>query len=171
MLISIWIVWRWYTIARTQVHKLVGRGAPAEFVEQLKTLADEHHEQLEVDVIRAYFFGAPPRPRPQCRCARGASQRAPPARPAAAWPGKAEAWGIDRGHPHLCHPARAPRPFVFHQPPGSRYLVEMEVVLPGEWTLRQSHDVALMLQHKVGGALGMGAPPAGACPPACCHAG
>jgi hypothetical protein len=25
----------------------------------------------------------------------------------------------------------------------------MEVVLPGNWTLQQSHDVALMLQHKV----------------------
>ncbi len=40
-----------------QVHKLVGRGAPAEFVEQLKSIADEHHESLVVDCIRAYHFG------------------------------------------------------------------------------------------------------------------
>ncbi|KAI8462623.1 MAG: cation efflux protein [Monoraphidium minutum] len=88
MAISVWICWRWFTIARTQVHKLVGRGAPAEFIEQLKRIADEHHENLAVDVVRAYHFG-------------------------------------------------------------TRYLVEMEVVLPAQWTLQQSHDVALMLQHKV----------------------
>ncbi|GBF97913.1 cation diffusion facilitator [Raphidocelis subcapitata] len=88
MLISAWIMWRWYSIAVTQVHKLVGRGAPAEFVEQLKELADAHHENLALDCIRAYHFG-------------------------------------------------------------SRYLVEMEVVLPADWSLRQSHDVALLLQHKV----------------------
>lgn len=40
-----------------QVHKLVGRGAPAEFIEELKQLADEHHDDLTVDVIRAYHFG------------------------------------------------------------------------------------------------------------------
>lgn len=88
MIISVWILWRWYSIARAQVNKLVGRTAPAEFIEELKRIADEHHEHLTVDCIRAYHFG-------------------------------------------------------------TRYLVEMEVVLPPNWTLQQSHDVALMLQHKV----------------------
>lgn len=35
-----------------QVHKLVGRGAPAEFVEELKQLAEGHHENLSIDCIR-----------------------------------------------------------------------------------------------------------------------
>jgi divalent metal cation (Fe/Co/Zn/Cd) transporter len=56
--ISVWIMWRWFLIARAQVHKLVGRGAPADFIEQLRAIADEHHEDLTVDVVRAYHFGA-----------------------------------------------------------------------------------------------------------------
>jgi hypothetical protein len=40
------------------VDKIVGRAAPEDFVEQLEQLATGHHEQLEVDVIRAYHFGA-----------------------------------------------------------------------------------------------------------------
>lgn len=32
---------------------------------------------------------------------------------------------------------------------GARYNVEMEVVLPGNMTVRESHDIALELQHKI----------------------
>lgn len=42
----------------TQVDKIVGRGAPAEFVEQLEALANSHHSAMGLDVIRAYHFGA-----------------------------------------------------------------------------------------------------------------
>jgi len=32
---------------------------------------------------------------------------------------------------------------------GARYNVEMEVVLPGDMTVIESHDIALELQHKI----------------------
>jgi hypothetical protein len=31
-----------------------------------------------------------------------------------------------------------------------RYIVEMEVVLPADMTVKDSHDISLELQHKVG---------------------
>ena len=40
------------------MEKIVGRGAPEEFVKQLEALARAHDEKLDLDVIRAYFFGA-----------------------------------------------------------------------------------------------------------------
>eukprot|EP00951_Prasinocladus_malaysianus_P021305 scaffold175758_cov38-Prasinocladus_malaysianus.AAC.1 len=33
---------------------------------------------------------------------------------------------------------------------GERYTVEVEVILPGNMTVMESHDIALDLQHKVG---------------------
>jgi len=33
---------------------------------------------------------------------------------------------------------------------GSRYIVEVEIILPPQMTVRESHDIALQLQHKVG---------------------
>lgn len=41
-----------------QVDKIVGKGAPEDFVQKLEGVANAHHDQLVVDVIRAYFFGA-----------------------------------------------------------------------------------------------------------------
>ncbi len=32
---------------------------------------------------------------------------------------------------------------------GSRYIVEVEIILPPDMTVRESHDLALALQHKV----------------------
>lgn len=40
-----------------QVDKLVGRAAPEEFIRELEMLASTHHDELEIDVIRAYHFG------------------------------------------------------------------------------------------------------------------
>ena len=42
----------------SQVDKIVGKGAPEDFVQKLEGVANSHHDQLVVDVIRAYFFGA-----------------------------------------------------------------------------------------------------------------
>ncbi|KAF8066373.1 hypothetical protein HT031_002697 [Scenedesmus sp. PABB004] len=56
--ISAYIVVRWLAIAKQQVDKIVGRGAPALFIEQLEALANSHHEAMGLDVIRAYHFGA-----------------------------------------------------------------------------------------------------------------
>lgn len=36
----------------------MGLGAPGEFVETLEGLANAHHANMAVDVIRAYHFGA-----------------------------------------------------------------------------------------------------------------
>jgi hypothetical protein len=41
-----------------QVDKIVGRGAPSDFIQQLEALAMGHHDQLGLDVIRAYHFGS-----------------------------------------------------------------------------------------------------------------
>ncbi len=38
--------------------KLVGMGAPADFVRELESLANTHHEKAFLDVMRAYHFGA-----------------------------------------------------------------------------------------------------------------
>ena len=32
---------------------------------------------------------------------------------------------------------------------GARFYVEMEIVLPGDMTVRESHDIALAIQHKI----------------------
>jgi len=45
-------------LSRPQVDKIVGRGADAEFVKQLESLANSHHTDMGLDVIRAYHFGA-----------------------------------------------------------------------------------------------------------------
>ena len=41
-----------------KVDKIVGKGAPTEFIEQLEDMVNTHHEKMAVDVIRAYHFGA-----------------------------------------------------------------------------------------------------------------
>ncbi len=41
----------------SQIDKLVGLTAPAEFVAELEELANTHHEKAFLDVIRAYHFG------------------------------------------------------------------------------------------------------------------
>lgn len=56
--ISGYIVARWLAIAKQQVDKIVGRGAPVLFLQQLEDLANSHHAALGLDVIRAYHFGA-----------------------------------------------------------------------------------------------------------------
>ena len=71
-----------------QVDKMIGKGAPADFIENLEELAKTHHADMALDNIRAYYFG-------------------------------------------------------------QRFIVEMEVVLPSAMTVRESHDIALILQHKV----------------------
>lgn len=46
------------SLLSVQVDKIVGKGAPEDFVQKLEGVANSHHDQLVVDVIRAYFFGA-----------------------------------------------------------------------------------------------------------------
>ncbi|KAK9807039.1 hypothetical protein WJX72_011532 [[Myrmecia] bisecta] len=88
ILISLWIIYSWMDIVHEQVMKIVGKGAPTEFIAALKEVADSHHESVYVDVIRAYHFGA-------------------------------------------------------------RFIVEVEVIMPEDMTVRESHDIGLVLQHKL----------------------
>lgn len=67
----------------------MGGSAPDEFKGKVRSLADEHHDALNVDSVKAYHFG-------------------------------------------------------------SRFNVEMEVILPADMTVEESHDIAVDLQHKVG---------------------
>lgn len=77
-----------YCLLILKVKKIVGGSAPEEFKGEVKKLADEHHNALNVDSVKAYHYG-------------------------------------------------------------SRYNVEMEVILPADMTVADSHDIALELQHKV----------------------
>lgn len=88
LLISAYIITSWTVIAKQQIDKIVGRGAPEEFVAMLEAMAGDHHPMLTVDVIKAYHFG-------------------------------------------------------------QRYIVEIEVVLPRDMTVHESHDIALALQQQV----------------------
>mmetsp|Transcript_23869 Transcript_23869/g.66204 ORF Transcript_23869/g.66204 Transcript_23869/m.66204 type:complete len:459 (+) Transcript_23869:141-1517(+) len=88
VLISLYIIWSWALITKEQLDKLVGHTAPDEFLEEVAAMSSNHHEGMEVDVVRAYHFG-------------------------------------------------------------ERYTVEVEVILPGDMTVMQSHDIALDLQHKI----------------------
>lgn len=58
IVISAYIIYSWGLICMNQVDKIVGKGAPTEFIQKLEELANSHHEQLEVDVLRAYYFGS-----------------------------------------------------------------------------------------------------------------
>jgi len=56
-LISVYIIMRWYFVAKEHVDMLVGKGAEDSFIERVKEMAQEHHKLLLPDEIRAYFFG------------------------------------------------------------------------------------------------------------------
>lgn len=88
VLISIYIIWSWLQLAKVQIDKIIGLGAPPEFVEKLEEIANSHDEELELDVVRAYHFGM-------------------------------------------------------------KYFVELDVVVPGDMTVTDSHDVAIDLQKKI----------------------
>ena len=46
-----------HELASLQVDKILGKTAPADFIERLRDLALKHHDLISVDVIRAYHFG------------------------------------------------------------------------------------------------------------------
>lgn len=55
--ISLYIVWSWIQLARSQINKMIGLEAPKEVVDSLWAIADMHHDEVAVDAIRAYHFG------------------------------------------------------------------------------------------------------------------
>ena len=46
-----------YLVSALQIDKILCKGAPEHFVAEIRELASKHHDDLDVDVIRAYHFG------------------------------------------------------------------------------------------------------------------
>lgn len=86
--ISLYIVWSWLALAKSQVNKIIGMGAPKDILDALRSVASEHNDDMEVDSVRAYHFGV-------------------------------------------------------------NYFVEIDIVVSGDMTVTDSHDLAVDLQHKV----------------------
>jgi cation diffusion facilitator family transporter len=57
IIISIYIIYSWYQTGQEQIQHLTGKGAPEEFIEELKEMASGFDERVEVDSVRAYHFG------------------------------------------------------------------------------------------------------------------
>mmetsp|Transcript_9087 Transcript_9087/g.11183 ORF Transcript_9087/g.11183 Transcript_9087/m.11183 type:complete len:386 (-) Transcript_9087:207-1364(-) len=57
ILISVYIIYSWYTTAREQIEQLTGKAAPDDFLDELRELANNFDKRMVVDVCRAYHFG------------------------------------------------------------------------------------------------------------------
>jgi len=57
IVMSVYIISNWLAVAKEQVEMLVGKAAAPEFVEQISSIANAHHDCLCLDVVRAYHFG------------------------------------------------------------------------------------------------------------------
>eukprot|EP00924_Labyrinthula_sp_SR-Ha-C_P013973 maker-scaffold_5-snap-gene-19.7-mRNA-1 protein AED:0.04 eAED:0.04 QI:131/1/1/1/1/1/5/52/381 len=86
--ISIYISQSWTQIANEQIDYLVGKTADPSFLDRIRRTGNKFHQDLEVDIIRAYHFG-------------------------------------------------------------KRYLVEVEIVLPWNMSVKESHDIALGFQKLI----------------------
>lgn len=90
VIISIYIIYSWYSTGKEQIEHLTGKVAPEEFIEDIVSMANAFDDRLEVDHVRAYHFGP-------------------------------------------------------------KFLVELEVVMPKETLLFESHDVGMELQYEIEG--------------------
>lgn len=90
IVISVYIIFSWYSTGKEQIEQLTGKAAPVEFIDELYTIARDFDDRMEVDVCRAYHFGP-------------------------------------------------------------KFLVELEVVLPRDTLLFESHDLGMELQYEIEG--------------------
>jgi len=88
IVISLYIIYSWFSTGKEQIEQLTGKAAPSEFIEELYETANNFDPKMEVDVVRAYHFGP-------------------------------------------------------------KFLVELEVVLPKETVLFESHDLGMELQYEI----------------------
>mmetsp|Transcript_17725 Transcript_17725/g.38379 ORF Transcript_17725/g.38379 Transcript_17725/m.38379 type:complete len:476 (+) Transcript_17725:108-1535(+) len=88
IIISLYIIFSWYSTGKEQIEQLTGKAAPKEFIEELYETANNFDPKMEVDVVRAYHFGP-------------------------------------------------------------KFLVELEVVLPRNTLLFESHDLGMELQYEI----------------------
>jgi divalent metal cation (Fe/Co/Zn/Cd) transporter len=57
ILISCYILWRWYEISLEQVRNIVGIIAPEEFILQVEGIVSSHNSLMAMDKVTAYHFG------------------------------------------------------------------------------------------------------------------
>jgi cation diffusion facilitator family transporter len=57
IVISLYIIYSWFTMGKEQIEHLTGKSAPEEFIEELVNLANGFDERITVDTVRAYHFG------------------------------------------------------------------------------------------------------------------
>lgn len=88
IIISLYIIFSWYSTGKEQIEQLTGKAAPTDFIDELYETANNFHPKMEVDVVRAYHFGP-------------------------------------------------------------KFLVELEVVLPRDTLLFESHDLGMELQYEI----------------------
>lgn len=88
IVISLYIIYSWFSTGKEQIEQLTGKVAPSEFIDELYETANNFDQKMEVDVVRAYHFGP-------------------------------------------------------------KFLVELEVVLPKETVLFESHDLGMELQYEI----------------------
>jgi cation diffusion facilitator family transporter len=55
--ISVYIIYSWYRTGREQIEHLTGKSAPEDLIDELKELAENFDDRMQVDVVRAYHFG------------------------------------------------------------------------------------------------------------------
>jgi len=90
ILISLYIIFSWFSTGKEQIEQLTGKSAPEEFIQELYSIANTFDSRMVVDVCRAYHFGP-------------------------------------------------------------KFLVEIEVVLPKNTLLFESHDLGMELQYEIEG--------------------
>ena len=88
IIISLYIIFSWYSTGKEQIEHLTGKAAPEDFIDELHETAANFDPKMEVDVVRAYHFGP-------------------------------------------------------------KFLVELEVVLPRDTLLFESHDLGMELQYEI----------------------
>jgi cation diffusion facilitator family transporter len=88
IIISLYIIFSWYSTGKEQIEQLTGKAAPTDFIDELYEMANNFDAKMEVDVVRAYHFGP-------------------------------------------------------------KFLVELEVVLPKDTLLFESHDLGMELQYEI----------------------
>ena len=57
IVISLYIIYSWWSIGKQEMKKLVGRRASDDMLLEIRSLCEEHHENVDVDVLRAYHIG------------------------------------------------------------------------------------------------------------------
>ncbi|ETO23140.1 CDF transporter, membrane protein, partial [Reticulomyxa filosa] len=57
IVISIYIIIRWYQIGSTEIKKLIGRSADDSSIQEIRMCCETHSSDMSVDVVRAYHIG------------------------------------------------------------------------------------------------------------------